>query len=327
MAAIGTSVTLMDVARRLDPKGMIDDIAEVIAEKNEILEDMHWEEGNLPTGNLVTIRTGQPAGSWRKLNYGVAQSKSTTQQVTDTAGMLEDYSEVDVDLAKLNGNEKAFRKSEDDAFLHGMSETMADTILYGDTDLYPERLLGFMPRLDDSTAGNGANVIKGGGSGSDNTSVLLVGWGPKSVYGFYPKGSMAGLQMEDLGKTTSVDSNGLMHEVYRSHFQWKAGLTVKDWRYVVRICNIDVSDLSKNGSTGADLIDLMVQALERMEASYSSLAFYCNRTVRSFLRRQITNRNNVNLTFDTVAGKRVLFFDEAPVRRVDAILNTESTVS
>jgi len=289
---------------------------------------MVWKEGNLPTGNLVTIRTGLPSGTWRKLNYGVAQEKSTTQQVTDTCGMLESYAEIDVDEAMINGNTAAFRLSEDRSFIEGMSQTMASTLIYGDTDLYPERFLGLAPRFDDASAGNAANIIEGDGAGSDNTSVWLVGWGDDTVYGIYPKGSTAGLQHKDLGEDTSVDSNGLMHQVLRSHYQWKAGLTVKNWKYIVRICNIDVSNLTKNGSTGSDLIDLMVQALEQIEELQSVRpAFYCNRTVRSYLRRQISNRSNVNLSFETVAGKKVMVFDEVPVRRTDKILNTEATVS
>ena len=327
MSTIGTNVTLMDVARRLDPNGKVDKIVEILAEKNEMLEDMVWKEGNLPTGNQVTIRTGQPSGSWRKLNYGVAQEKSTTQQVVDTCGMLESYSEVDVEVAMLNGNTAEWRMSEDKAFIAGMSQNLASTLIYGDTDLYPERFLGFTPRFDDASAGNAANIIEGDGAASANTSVWLVGWGDDSVYGIYPKGSKAGLQAKDLGEDTAVDS-GLMHQVLRSHYQWKCGLTVKNWKYIVRICNIDVNNLTKNGSTGSDLIDLMTQACEQIEDLTSVRpAFYCNRTVRSYLRRQISNRANVNLSFDTVSGKRVMMFDEVPVRRTDKIVITESTVS
>jgi hypothetical protein len=35
----------------------------------------------------------------------------------------------------------------------------------------------------------------------------------------------------------------------------------------------------------------------------------------------------VHLSLNEVAGKRVMFFDELPVRRVDALLNTESRVA
>jgi hypothetical protein len=49
--------------------------------------------------------------------------------------------------------------------------------------------------------------------------------------------------------------------------------------------------------------------------------------VRSFLRRQIANRDNVNLTLDTVAGKHVLNFDGVPVKRCDAIISNETAVA
>jgi len=329
MATIGTTnVTLMDIARRLDPQGKIDKIVEILAQRNEMLEDMVWKEGNLPTGHLVTIRNGLPAGAWRKLNYGVAQEKSTTQQVTDTCGMLESYAEIDKDEAMINGNTAEYRLSEDKAFIEGMSQTLASTLVYGDTDLHPERFLGFAPRFDDTTAANGDNILLGDGAASANTSVWLVGWGDDTVCGIYPKGSQAGLMHEDLGQDTSTDSNGLMHEVLRSHYQFKAGLSVKNWKYIVRIANIDVDNLTKNASTGSDLIDLMVQSLEQIEELQSVRpAFYCNRTVRSFLRRQISNRNNVNLSFDEVAGKKVMNFDEVPVRRTDKIISAEETVA
>jgi hypothetical protein len=32
---------------------------------------------------------------------------------------------------------------------------------------------------------------------------------------------------------------GLAHARDQERFQWKGGIALKDWRYVVRICNID----------------------------------------------------------------------------------------
>ena len=54
-------------------------------------------------------------------------------QVRDGTGMLETYAEVDKSLVKLNGNEAAFRLSEDRAFIEGMNQTMAQTLFYSDT--------------------------------------------------------------------------------------------------------------------------------------------------------------------------------------------------
>ncbi len=102
---------------------------------------------------------------------------------------------------------------------------------------------------------------------------------------------------------------------------------VADWRYVVRICNIDVSNLI-SGSGAADLVSLMVEASEIVPSlKMGKAAWYCNRTVRTALRKQIIAKSNVNLTWDSVAGKRVLAFDEIPVRRCDAILSTEAAIS
>lgn len=327
-------VTLQDIARREDPQGKIDKIAEILTDTNEVLLDMHWQEGNLPTGHKTTVRTGLPDVTWRLLNYGVQDSKSATQQVVDTCGMLEAYSEVDKALADLNGNTAEFRLSEDRAFIEAMNQEFCRALIYGDKSK-PEQFVGLAPRYNaTSGAPSTANVLDAGGTGSDNTSIYLVGWGPNTVFGIYPKGMKAGLDQSDLSKDnpdgiTLFDAAGGKYQGYRTHYKWYGGLCVRDWRYVVRIANIDVSDLSKNASSGADLIDLMVQAEELMPNNaegITHMSFLCNKTIRSFLRRQIMNKTVYQLTQETVAGKRVTYFDGIPVRRTDAILNTEAQV-
>lgn len=331
MAAIGTSVTLNDFAKRVDPNGKIDKIVELLGQTNEILDDMMWVQGNLETGNKTTIRTGYPTPTWRQLNYGVQPNKSTTAQVTDTCGMLEAYAEVDKSLADLNGNTAEFRLSEDRAFLEGMNQEMAKTLFYGDTTKNPERFMGLAPRYATSSTDTtqiGSNIIKAGGS-SNCTSIWLVVWGDQTAFGIVPKGSKAGFQHQDLGEQTLIDAANGRYQGYRTHYKWDCGLTVKDWRYIVRIANIDVTALTKNAASGADLIDLMSQAEELIPGfGLGRAAWYCNRTVRSVLRRQITNKvAQATLTMDTVGGKRVLAFSEHPVRRCDLISNSETAVS
>ena len=331
MSTIGTTrPTLLDVAKRTDKDGKISKIVEILNETNEILEDMSWVEGNLPTGHKTTIRSGLPAPTWRQLNYGVQPAKSRTVQVTDTVGMLEAYSEIDKTLADLNGNTAEFRLSEDRAFIEGMNQEFAATLLYGNVATNPEKFMGLAPRYNSTTAENGSNVISGGGSGSDNTSIWLVCWGDMTAHGIYPKGSTAGLTVTDKGQITVENADGASGrmEAYRTHFKWDCGFSLRDWRYTVRICNIDVSDLTKNAVTGADIIDLMSRAMEIMPSTkMGRCVFYCNRTVRSFLRRQIANRVASNLTLDNFSGKTVMAFDGIPVKRVDEILDSESAVS
>ena len=324
-----TNPTLSDVAKRYDADGKIDTIVEMLAETNEVLEDMTFLEGNLPTGHRTTIRSGLPGSTWRKLNYGVQPSKSTTVQVTDTTGMLEAYAEVDKSLADLNGNTGAFRLSEDRAFLESMNQTMANTLFYGDTGTDPEKFMGLSARYNSTGAASGDNIILGGGSGSDNTSVWLVCWGPNTIHGIYPKGSQAGLNHHDLGEVTLEDAANGKYQGYRTHYKWDVGMTVRDWRYAVRIPNIDISNLNKGAtSSSADLVDLMVQAIELLpNTNLGRCVFYGNRTISSILRRQITNTSNVRLSMDEVAGKRVMTFDGIPFRRNDALLKNEALVS
>ena len=327
-----THPTLADVAKATDPDGKIATIVEILNETNEMLDDMVWVEGNLPTGHRTTVRAGLPAPTWRKLYGGVQPTKATNVQVTDTTGMLEAYAEIDKALADLNGNTAAFRMTEDKAHIEGMSQEFMSTLMYGNEGTAPEEFTGFAPRFNDNSGpANADNIILGGGSGADNNSIWLISWGANTVHGIYPKGSKAGLQFNDKGQVTIEDSdgsNGGRYEAYRSHYRWDCGLSVRDWRYVVRICNIDQSLLTANKSTGADVTDLMAQAIELLpNASSGRPAFYMNRGVPSVLRRQIANTTNVQLNMDQVGGKSVMSFDGIPVRRCDSLTSTEATIS
>ena len=329
MAALAANnPTLLDVAKRLDPDGKIAAIVEILNATNPVLDDLTFVEGNLPTGHRTTIRTGLPTPTWRKLYGGVQPTKSTTVQVTDSCGMLEAYAEVDKALADLNGNTAAFRLSEDAAHIEAMGQEMASTLFYGNEGAEPEAFTGLAPRYNSKSAQNADNIIDAGGTGSDNTSIWLCVWGPQTGFGIYPKGSTAGLQMTDKGQVTveNVDGNGGRMEAYRTHYRWDAGLTIRDWRYFVRIANIDVSDLDTVANT-KKLIEWMIQASERIpELGKGRAAFYMNRRLREKLRLGILEKVSSNLTWETVSGERVMTFDDIPVRRTDALVNTEARV-
>ncbi len=324
-----TNPTLADAAKRTDPDGSIADIVEMLNATNEVLDDMTVMEGNLPTGHRTTIRTGLPTPTWRKLYGGVQPTKSNTAQVTDTCGMLEAYAEVDKALADLNGNTAEFRLTEDSAHIEGMSQEMASSLFYASEATAPEKFTGFAPRFNSLSAQNADNIVNAAGAGSDNTSIWLVVWGPTTCHGIYPKGSKAGLSVNDKGVVTveNVDGAGGRMEAYRTHYKWDLGLTVKDWRYVARVCNIDVSDLGTLANT-KNLITWMIQASERIPSFGAGRpVWYVNRTIREKLRLGITEKLATNLSWESVAGKRVMMFDDIPVRRCDAILNTESAIS
>lgn len=59
MATLSSNaLTLADHAKRVDPMGKIPRIVEMLSNSNEILDDMLFIEGNLPTGHRTSIRTG-----------------------------------------------------------------------------------------------------------------------------------------------------------------------------------------------------------------------------------------------------------------------------
>ena len=343
MTTLSTSnLTLADWAKRTDPDGRIPIIAELLSQSNEILEDCVFKEGNLPTGERVIVRTGLPAVYWRALNQGIPSSKSTTAQVDEAAGILEARSEVDKDLAMLNGNTAQFRLSEDTAFLEAMNQTQATTLFYGNPATDPKTFLGLAPRYSDIGVGspqNAQNILSAGGSDATaNTSIYLVVWGDQTVYCHFPKGSKAGLIHEDLGEQTVYNADGTRLQAYATRYQWKNGLVVKDWRYVVRICNIDVNALVAQTGTQAPtaataIIKLMARAMYRIpNMAMGRAAFYMNRTVHSGLSVAALDKSQYVLKVNEGLSQfgmpySWLSFLGVPLRRVDAILNTEAVVS
>ena len=323
-----THLTMADWAKRLDPDGKTAVIVEMLSQTNEILDDMLFKEGNLPTGEQTTIRTGLPTVYYRQINQGTPDSKSTTAQVVENAAILEGRSQIDQDEAELNGNTGDYRLSEGEAFMEAMSQSQAETLIYG-SSANPEEYVGLANRYSSLSAANAENIINAGGTGSDNTSIYLVGWGPRTVFGVFPKGSKAGLTHEDLGLGDAFDASNNRYRAYMDLYKWKNGLVVKDWRYACRICNIDVSALIAD-TTGSsyDLIELMLKAVHRMPSlTNANFAFYCNRTVKEMLDIQAMNKTNVYLKVGEEEGKPKLSLRGIPIRCVDRILETEATVA
>lgn len=332
MSTLGANaLTLSDWAKRVDPDGKIPMIAELLSQHNEVLADMLWIEGNLPTGHRTSIRTSLPTASWRLINQGVQPTKSTTSQVDESCGILEAWSEVDQDLAELNGNTAQFRLSEASAFIEAMNQEMAATLFYGNSATAPEEFTGLSNRYSSPSGTNGSNVLDAGSSDTDNSSIWLIVWGANTVHGIFPKGSKAGLQHDDMGLVTvetSAAMAGTRLRAYQDRWQWKCGVSVRDWRYAVRIGSIDISNLVAK-SSAADLIELMIKAIHRIpNLNVGKAAFYMNRTCFQML--DIQRRDDVisggGLMYNNVDGIMTPTFRGIPVRKCDALLENETAV-
>ena len=325
------SSTMTDIAKRMDPDGKIATLVEILKQDNEILQDMTMVECNNGLSHRTTVRATLPEVEFRLFNQGVKKSKSTTIQVEDTTAMAEAYADVDKDLAMINGNTQEFRLSEDRAFIEAMNQEQAKTLFYGNVALEPKKYTGFAPRFGKLAYDN---VLDYGGQGASNTSIWLIPWGDNTVHGIYPKGSVAGLQLKDLGEQTVTDENNGMYQALRSHYQWKLGLCVRDSRYIKRIANIDMEGISSIVDGGAaslpagqKLIRMMIAAVNRLPSvSSCSPVWYMNKDVKTMLDIMAMEKANVHLSIGEFEGRPVTRFLGYPIRQLAALANTEEQV-
>lgn len=332
-------LTLVDIAKRTDSKGNALKIAELLSQQNDILEDVVWRPSNELTSHKEGIRTGLPDIYWRGYNQGTPNAKSQTAQVVEPLAMAEARSHIDAKLLELNGNSASWRMTEEAPFVEAMGQGVAGKMFNGNVAVDPKTFSGLATRYSSTSAGNGNNVLLAGGSGADNASVYLVGWGENSVFGIYPKGSQAGLMMKDLGIDDVNDSDGNPYQAAKTLYQWDCGLCVKDWRYAGRIANIDMSDwLGVTGTqawtSATHVLKLMVKLLARIpNKNNCRLAFYANRSVAEGLMIQAMDRSSASVLSiqDAVNqfGQEVkqLTVLGVPVRIVDQLGVAETLVS
>ena len=331
MATLGASfVDLIDIYKQQDGEGKYIPIIEMLAEMNPILDDAIAVECNKGTTHLHTVRSGLPAVTWGQLYKGIPQSKSGKSQVEDTTGFVEGLSTIDKRLLELSTNEGAVRLSEAMSYLEAMNQEVATKVFYGNSATDPEEFMGLSPRFNSLAASNGKQIIDAGGTGADNTSIWFVTWGDNQCQLLYPKGTKAGVQREDMGEQRLTDGAGNPYYGKEELFRWHIGLAVKDWRYVSRIANVDVS-LMQAGSVA--LYDFMRKAywqLQNRRVAGGKTAIYCNRDVMEALDALSTNSGAsdsfIRLTPMQIEGKEVLTYRGIPIRESDALINTEARV-
>jgi hypothetical protein len=337
MATLSTTMpTMLDWSKSIDPDGNSAKIIEMLSQMNPAGDDMVMVEGNLPTGHQESIRTGLPTGFYRKMNMGTPSEKATEVQVTESVAMLSGRSNVDVKLAKLNGNVLDYRMKKARAHIEGMGQTAATTLFYGSA-ANPEEYVGLANRYNDLSAANGDNIIDAGGTSTDNMSAWLLGFGTETIFGIFPKGSNVGLTHSDLGIDDVLDTNGNEFQAYKDLFELDQGLMVADWRYGVRIANIKKADLIAGTGTQAPgaataLIKLMSRAIDHIPAIETvKAAFYVNRTVASHLRVAALDKSNSAVTVEAALNQfgntiHQLTFLGIPVRLQDVLLTNEPRV-
>lgn len=323
-------MTLVDVAKQTAGDSVVSDIAEILSVNTALLQDAHVMECNDGSSNKSAIRHGLPKGTFRKLYGYVPTTKSTVEQVVDVTGMLEDYSAVDVDLVDKSKNPAQLRLNESKAHIEGMGQTAQETIIYGsraDNDAAFDGLAVRYSKKSTDKKEIGYNIVDGGGTGSDNTSIWFVTFGEGQTALIYPEGSQAGLKHKDLGSQLDKNADGDARQMYMDHFKHDLGLTIKDWRANCRVANIDVSELIAGN---VSILDLMRKGFFRIKKHINTAGaktfIYCNDTVAEYLDKAATDKANVQLSIKEYCGEDIAHYKGIPIRQIEQILETEARV-
>jgi hypothetical protein len=339
MATEGSNLgvtTLAQAAKMMAPDGSILPIAEILERSTPIIKDAPFMQGNLKTGHRSGIRTGYPSPTWRELYGGIQPSTGIVKQVTDDSAELTALSQVDMTLLKLEKDKGAFLMKKAGEHLIGMGLEAEEQLIYG-TEADKAKFKGLADRYKTlSTDKNkiGYNVLNAGGSGSTNTSIWMVCWGSNLISGFYPDGTKAGIDQQNF-EPRMVDApvGEGRYLAQETLFTWNLGLTVMDWRAVVRIANIDATELADAGESsynGAPLINLMIKAWNRIPAQVkamsSSKAIYANETVVTALDLIANNKSYLSLKVPEVGQEPWVNFRGVPIKQAEKILDTEETI-
>lgn len=335
----GTTVrTLGEWGQFFKANGQPNDIIELMDQELSILDDIPWLQASDRDGHESTLRAKLPSSQWGRLYKGVQFSKSEISAVKDPVGTLEMASLVDRKFRRIYGEAgyRAYRMSEARAHTEGMRQDLSTALFYGSIKKEPDAINGFDPRYPFSDS---PNVLDAGGTGKNLTSIWLVAWGENEVHGIFPKESRAGLIHEAKNDEAVIDDQGKEFRADKDFFYWDVGLSVRDWRCVVRICNIDVEKaltLSKGDAGFLDLHRLTISAKNRIPASKRPKAkWYMNSDMKEALELQASDSGNVQLIYrNQDARKPSPIFDsyEVPyihslqVRENDSILSNEKAL-
>ena len=316
--------TMQDMAARIGQKGDLatQKVVELQSQTNALFSVLPFKPCNDGTKEVVVYRKELPEVAWRMINKGVAPGKSATGQVSFSCGGVEAYADVDERLLKINKNSNTWRLSENYAYQEAMAQKMATTFFYGDEKINPAGFTGlsafYYATSQDALYSD--QIIDAGGTGNNLTSLWIMTFSDDTLYGIHPETIPAGYKYEDMGRVEMRDNNNGIFYGYRSKYNWDMGLALRDPRYVVRMANIDTTQLSST-----TFIPNLIKAYNQIyNPDHGRTVIMCNRQVQTYLSILASEKANVNLHIDEFAGKKIEHFWDAPILRCDAILNTES---
>jgi len=343
MATIGNSFRgIIDHYASTDRNGNVIPAIEALHRLNPLMMDAHVIPCNDGSGHISRIRTGLGPVAWGQLYQGIIQAKGTSMQVRDTTGFVERLATIDTRYLEKVKNPAAERADEANVALEAIAQDVQVNFFYADTATTPERFKGVAARYASIANGGAAatQIIDGGGTGSANTSIWMIGWGPSGTSLLYPEGTSAGIKREDKGVQRVYDELNRPYFAKEEYFRQDIGVKVSDWRQNVRIANIDIAAV-RAGTV--DIFSLLRRGYYKMQTRRDTLidntdgvptgikpVIYMNRDLLEALDALSTNSgaadNRIRLMPEEIAGKEIKGYREMPIRETDALINAEARV-
>jgi hypothetical protein len=326
--------TLSELKQFYEDDGKLSALVNALIKDDPIMEDIPWKMGNQTDGHKHKIVTKMPKPQFRRLYGGTKRTKSGVASVRETTRQISDRWEIDVDELKMyegSDAQNAFRMQEGERHIEGMQMFCTDQLFYGNPEADVDQLRGLSARYPYKDA---PNVIDGGGSAGDQTSVWAVVWGANEVFGFYPKNMKAGIEHTDLNNGTpydAYDENGDPFQVVGDEWKWNLGFAVADWRCAARLCNITVANLSITDPDDASYIDLGNLTIDLKNAiprkKRKRIRFYVSNAVMSALEKQARKDSNVYLRYgEWQDSSEILKMHGCPVFECDSLLENEAVL-
>jgi hypothetical protein len=316
------SMTALEVARRSSNPDAFT-IIETMSMENTMLLELPAVQANDGAIHTSLQRRSYPGGQHRLYNQGVKTRASQTEPIHDRIAILESFSKVDVLLAAHGGNPTALYNSEAMAFLMGMAIDQADDLIYGNSATDPREINGLATRYN----ALGEYCVDAGlsGTGDNLTSVYLVSAGVKACHLIYPAGSSSvGVSREDLGVETTRDDEGGEYRAHVDHFTAEYGISIEHPDAVIRIGNIPAN-------MDADQRKILVEKILEMQLNLTkgvvNTVMFCNKGIMYQIQRAARELQYVVFPETDPWGNQVMMVNGLRMRRMDAILMTESEIT
>lgn len=287
------------------------------------------------TRDVGQIITEYPEGELRAYNEGWGSSQVMGRPVAYETAMIRTRNEIDIEVLKKKGADAdTYRLRRDQAFMRGLARQAVRKVFYGDRTSDGRDVLGLQNIVKYGTEFESRIIDAGGSTANAQSEIWLIDWDEEAMHLTIPQGSEApGVFMDPIeGEQYAFDKNGKRFRAKITEFGWDLGVSVFDPLKIVRVVNVDTTKLSKSHTTAgsADLVDLLTQAVNLLPNGASGkCAFYMNETLTGILTRQMQNRPNNQLGWDTIAGRKVIAWGDIPVHKLgsDVLFNKNAVVA